>query len=517
MAEQVTEQLKLTMTKLVAGTSSGAASLASSAGAINPRRRMATFRLSSGNRMKSPTRRQMKKYVAASSRRKHSLVKLNFSQMSFHGRKEELEQLDDALNLARKSNTVQVVFLQAQSGAGKSFLVKEFCKRKSQEQTNTSSQQPLPTIESSDDASGSLVLDDDDGNDMSFDTNQFISCHGKYDQISFGQPFSAIQDAFHELVENILALENSTIRKNILKNRLNKVFDADALSLLRNAVPNINVLLDNQKFDTNKPEQQASQYQEQHNIKEEWLFESLKRLVCVFLSEVSAIFQVAIFIDDLQWSGESGINLLKQICLDTQIGSVLLILAFRNNDVQENHPFLAFQNKLTRGKKQDTHTITVQNLKLEDTKELIMDISKMRSDRSLELANVIHAKTHGNPLHTIEFLRMLENEKLLTYGCSNYSFEFDAQKILQSTDLHVPRNVLDLMASRLKTLPKPTQEALSIGACLGHRFDAKTVTAVLYGVSAREQHEELIMRHLDIAVREELVNFKAKARFYKFR
>ena len=125
-----------------------------------------------------------------------------------------------------------------------------------------------------------------------------------------------------------------------------------------------------------------------------WLQYAIKRL----MGAISSHLRVVMFIDDLQWADGASLELLFFLLSDTTLKSLLLVGAYRENEVLDDHP-LMFR---IRGAKQigsSITTITLRNLDLRSVQSLVAEILRMenREDSIDALASIIHRKTGGNP------------------------------------------------------------------------------------------------------------------------
>jgi predicted ATPase len=71
--------------------------------------------------------------------------------------------------------------------------------------------------------------------------------------------------------------------------------------------------------------------------------ENSNRFYLVFQNfiKVFANFEhpLAIFLDDLQWADSASLGLIKNLMLDSSMRYLFLMLAYRDNETDSNHPF----------------------------------------------------------------------------------------------------------------------------------------------------------------------------------
>ena len=74
-------------------------------------------------------------------------------------------------------------------------------------------------------------------------------------------------------------------------------------------------------------------------------------------------------------------------------------------------------------------------------------------------------KTGGNAFFLIQFVAALAEDRLIAFDSDTHAWRWDIDRIRAKG---FTANVADLMAAKLKRLPKATQEALGLLACLGN-------------------------------------------------
>ena len=100
-------------------------------------------------------------------------------------------------------------------------------------------------------------------------------------------------------------------------------------------------------------------------------------------------------------------------------------------------------------------------------------------ERAEPLAQLVQAKTGGNPFFVIQFLTMLVEEGALRFDPATQAWQWDIDRLRANgyTD-----NVAALMAVKLKRLPASTRESLQALACLGNEAELATL-ALAHGTS----------------------------------
>ena len=177
---------------------------------------------------------------------------------------------------------------------------------------------------------------------------------------------------------------------------------------------------------------------------------------------------LALFLDDPQWLDTATLDLFEHVLTHPDVHHLLLVGAFRDNEVTPTHPLL---RRLTAIRQAGTKVqdILLAPLKFSDLRQLLADTLHCAPKHAASLARLVHDKTGGNPFFAIQFLTALAEEGLLTFdhGKARWSWDLDRIQAMGFTD-----NVVELMLTKLNRLPVETQAALQLLACLGNATTA---------------------------------------------
>ena len=283
----------------------------------------------------------------------------------------------------------------------------------------------------------------------------FIS--GKYEQFRRDKPYSAIIQAFQVLVRQILSESEEMIR--IWKEDLLTVLGGNG-RVITEVIPDIEMIIGKQ------PELTVLGPVETKN-RFNFVFEKFTN---VFPAKGHPI---ALFLDDTQWADRASLQLMKNIITNSEIRNFLLILSFRDSEVDEAHPITHFLRDIGK------YNIKISRILLgplveEDIKDLIMNFLKCTDTRGTELAYLLHRKTGGNPFFVNQFLLTLYNEKMIVPD-ETLGWRWDLAEI---NSMQVTDNLVEMLAGKIGKLSSKTQEVLKICACIGNRFDLETLASV---------------------------------------
>ncbi|HVH46835.1 MAG TPA: ATP-binding sensor histidine kinase [Labilithrix sp.] len=357
-----------------------------------------------------------------------------------YGREREIRELVRAFERMVASGTPELVLVSGYSGIGKSSLVRELHR---------------PIVR---------------------EHGLFIS--GKVDQYRRDIPYSTFTQAFGELLEQILS--ECAERRAVWRAELQQALGTSG-QLIVDLVPQLERIVGPQSAVVPLPPLEA-----QHRF-----HTVFRQFVGVFARKEHPL---ALFIDDLQWIDSGSLSLIEDLLLQPQTRHLLVLGAYRDNEVGPSHPLMLTLDKVRRAA--IVRQIVLGPLGVESIGELIGDALHCSRQRAAPLARLVHQKTAGNPFFAIQFLTSLYQEGLLECDRTTFEWSWDSAKI----DLKgYTDNVLDLMARKLSRLPAATQNVLKRAACVGNSTDLQTLAMI------SSQTDEETASHLWDAVAEGLV------------
>jgi PAS domain S-box-containing protein len=284
----------------------------------------------------------------------------------------------------------------------------------------------------------------------------FIS--GKFDQLQRNIPYSAIVDALRKLVQQLLSEPDERLQQ--WRSRLLEALGSNG-QLIIDVIPEVELVIGKQPPVT---EVGATEAQNRFNR----VFQKFVRVFC------SKEHPLVIFLDDLQWIDSATLKLIELMVLDNQTQHLLLIGAYRDNEVSPTHPLtLTLENLRKQG-------VVLQNIvltpfTLQPLNQLIAETLHRAVDTVASLAELVLHKTEGNPFFVGEFLRSLYSENLLIFNPEQRSWQWN---IAQIEAQNITDNVVELLLLKLKKLPDNTQQLLQLAACIGAKFDLETLAIV---------------------------------------
>jgi PAS domain S-box-containing protein len=358
-----------------------------------------------------------------------------------YGREREVEVLIAAFEQVVAQGTAELVLVSGYSGVGKSSVVNELQKV--------------------------LV------------PARALFAAGKFDQFKRDVPYATLAQAFQTLIHQILVKSEPEVAA--WRHALTEALGPNG-QLMVNLIPELEFVVGRQPPVADLPPHEAR-----------GRFQSVfRRFLGAFARPEHPL---ALFLDDLQWLDTATLELLEHLVADPELRHVLLIGAYRDNEVSSFHPLMRTlaANREVGAK---TKRIVLSPLSLADVGRLVADALRCKQEAAYPLAELIHQKTAGNPFFSIQFLTSLKEEGLVWFERDSALWDWDLGLIHAKG---YSDNVVDLMIGKLRRLSKATQAALQQLACLGNLAAIATLHLVF------AQPEEEIHAALLDAVRAGLI------------
>jgi predicted ATPase/transcriptional regulator with GAF, ATPase, and Fis domain len=286
----------------------------------------------------------------------------------------------------------------------------------------------------------------------------FIS--GKVNQVVRTVPFGALFRAFEELVDQLLAESEESQQE---WKRLILAAVSPNAGVIAEAVPRVQYLIGEQESPLPlDPAERQNRF----------------RLVFQALLNVFATKEhpLVIFLDDLQWADSATLQLLYALFTHPESGYLLIIGAYRDNEVDATHPLAqTFPLEDHREELTQLERLRLGPLDLVSLGQFIADTLHRDPAEIASLSRLVKEKTDGNPFFVTQFLKSLHHQGLIQFDEAKHHWTFRAEEIANAA---ITDNVVDLMAARIHQLSKPAQEAVKIAACFGAAFDLWTLAGV---------------------------------------
>jgi predicted ATPase/signal transduction histidine kinase/tRNA A-37 threonylcarbamoyl transferase component Bud32 len=305
---------------------------------------------------------------------------------------------------------------------------------------------------------------------------------GKFDQFQRNIPYSAAIKAFSRLVGQLLT--ESELELQQWKQKLLSAIEPNA-QIIIDIIPELKLIIGKQP-----PVEELAGSEAQNRFNS--VFSSFIRVFC------QEEHPLVLFLDDLQWADSASLQLIELMMTDDRMHHLLLIGAYRDNEVDPNHPLIILLEKL----RQDTAIaqINLTPLAKDNITNLIADTLHRNIDDVKPLAKLVADKTGGNPFFVNQFIYNLHSEKLIYFQVSQSEQKPRWEwRQLQIEAMDITDNVVDLMISKLIKLPKSTQQLLQLAACIGNRFTLNTLAIV------SEMSKNEVFQNLAIAIQSRFI------------
>ncbi|MCB9098518.1 MAG: AAA family ATPase [Anaerolineales bacterium] len=281
---------------------------------------------------------------------------------------------------------------------------------------------------------------------------------GKFDQFQRNVPYSAVTQAFQGLVRQLLSEPEAQVQA--WREKLSRALGANG-QVITEFIPDIELLIGPQPPVPSLPPA-----------------ETRNRFNLVFQHFIQVFTQpdhpLVIFIDDLQWADSATLSLLATVMTNSQLKYLLVIGAYRDNEVNQAHPLIITLADLTQSGVQ-FNRITLTHLDQTHLTQFVADTLHSPADRARPLADRVYQKTGGNPFFVIQFLKSIEREGLLAFDPSSNWWSYDLAGIEQ---MAMTDNVVDLMVAQIQKFPEPTRRLIRLAACIGNHFALDTLAIV---------------------------------------
>lgn len=324
------------------------------------------------------------------------------------------------------------------------------------EPQNTEKSQPTMTLVSGYSGMGKTALVQEIYQPITQQRGYFVS--GKYELLRQNIPYSALIQAFQELIKQLLTqneLQIASWKEEILTAvRMNG-------QIIIDVIPEVELMIGKQPAVLKLS---SAETQNRFNL-------VFQNFINVFAKSTHPL---VIFLDDLQWADQASLKLIKSLMTISDSRYLLLIGTYQDNEVSVVHPLRLMLNEIQKTEAIINH-ISLLPLNLTEINQLIADTLNCNLEQTKALAELINQKTDGNPFFINEFLTFLYQEKLINFDFENSHWQWNLEDIQVApfTD-----NVIDLMVTKIQKLSNSLQQVLKLATCIGNQFDVKTLSII---------------------------------------
>ena len=362
-----------------------------------------------------------------------------------YGRRVEMDQLKDVFDrIVGTSGAGEVIFISGRSGTGKTALVEQVSR-------------PLAS------KNGRLI-------------------RVKFDELGQVQPLSVVFTAFdrycHDIAEEggpMAEMICSAIQSGLGEN----------VNVLARLLPNLSLLVEAKPV---APEDVGGRA-------------ALNRVVMLFKCFVKSIsassHPIVLFFDDVQWADFAALDFLTMLLTADRTGPLLALYCYRDNEVRPGHPLLRQVEQFVSAGI-NISTIHVGAIDAESTNDMVAHMLHLTPGLSRHLSSMIHSKSGGNSLFTLQFIHSLVDDGLLRFSASQRHWEWDSAAIQTK---EISENVVNLLMEKILKSPESTRFALKVAACLGQGFNDITLRLLALGESIEAVVDDGFMFRCDSGYR----------------
>lgn len=273
---------------------------------------------------------------------------------------------------------------------------------------------------------------------------------GKHDQLGRTVPYAALAQAFSGLMRN-LAASPKPVFEEWREHLVNKL--GPLLRVIADVVPELEWL--------------TGPISALPVVPTEMAYNRLKLSWIEFVRAVTDMSPpLVLFIDDLQWVDPASLELLKTLMTDAGRKHLLLIFAYRDNEVEASHPLWGLIQAIQKSGV-PTPQLSIGPLNESSVRTWLARTLSTDPARVAPLAQALWNKTQGNPFFLGQLLLELYRQKWVRRNLETGFWEWDQHAAEHAS---ATENVVELMRRKVEELPERTQQLLGQAACAGHSF-----------------------------------------------
>jgi histidine kinase len=280
---------------------------------------------------------------------------------------------------------------------------------------------------------------------------------GKHEMLGRGRPYSGLAQALSRWVRQMV--NDPAESSGLLREKLQAALGEQA-GLLAALVPELEHLLGSLP---RPPDLPAAETELRMQVLLQRLFSAL----------ASPHAPLVLFLDDLQWADSATLQMLAPILTDSSCRHVLVVGAWRVNEVGPDHPLTGLISEL-QGRGAILEHLQLGPLNSAATLEVVARSLRTEPEPVRDLAGAIYAATGGSPFYVSRLLAAIWDDGELMVTSTGLQWNRQASSLAEA-----PLDAVVFLGERLRRLEASVQRVLSIGAWVGSRFRALDVASVL--------------------------------------
>jgi PAS domain S-box-containing protein len=192
---------------------------------------------------------------------------------------------------------------------------------------------------------------------------------------------------------------------------------------------------------------------------------------------------VVMVLEDLQWATDTPLGFLDATLTDGTPDGLLLVGTYRDTDVEPASPLSAL---LPRWERLEPAPLSLRpgNLPPAELAALLAEMLRLPSGRAGQLADIVSARTGGNPGDTVELVNELRRDGALLLDDEGWGWDEATIRRFVGRG-----HVADRLPARIAALAPPTRALLEVMACLGGEVNLDLLQAAgAWSATAVEEH-----------------------------
>jgi predicted ATPase/signal transduction histidine kinase len=302
---------------------------------------------------------------------------------------------------------------------------------------------------------GKTALVEELRNPVSLTNGFFLT--GKFEQFQQNIPYFAFRQAIAEFCKKIQSKNDSDYL--YFKNEILKAV-GDLGQVLIDFVPEFEEFLGSQP-----PLGEISPQEARYRFTD--VFQKFLRVLC------RPEHPLVLFIDDWQWSDVASTELLRKLEIGTSLRYLIIITAYRNDEIAAGHQFLSALSEL-RSHHIKIEERAVSNLSDYNIKEILRDTYLPSIENINDLTALLHQKTKGNPFFIKSYLDHFQENGFVWFDKLTNQWKWCSK----TKPGELPSSVVELFALKMAGLAQSQKDLFFFAACLGNRFDLKALSII---------------------------------------
>ncbi len=192
-----------------------------------------------------------------------------------------------------------------------------------------------------------------------------------------------------------------------------------------------------------------------------------------FWKRAAARQPLLLILDDLHWADASSLKLLEFLAAELQAARLLLLVTYRDIDLNRRHPLSETLAELAR--QTAFERLRLRGLSRDETAGMIAAAGG--SGLSAAWLDAVYSQTEGNPLFIVEMTRLLLQEGVLGRPDGTGAAQNPAT-------LRIPEGVKEVIGRRLNRLSARSDAVLSQAALIGRVFQVELLQQLVGAADA---------------------------------